>query len=361
MVRAAFFMEQHVGHQTFYRNLREHVDADPRIDANWVEITYTNLDSNWNKVPGIPENLVGSLIGRQQVHDGWQQHQVDVAFYSTQVPAVLGGKVINNSPYVLCTDITPIQYDEMSEYYGHQPDKEGFIKSYKHRASTKVFNNASKIVPWTTWVGESLVADYGVSPSNVNVVPVGVNLEIWKANPKQANGLVRFLFVGGDFYRKGGDLLLEAFRQLPVNSSELILVTKESIPEEKNVQVYNGLQPNSPELIALFQESDVFVLPTRAEAYGIVAIEAGASGLPIIMTDIGGTSDIVQDTQNGYLIKVDDVQTLKDRMLTLIENPALRMQMGVYARERVENHFDAKKNATRIVDILLDVVAKKET
>ena len=87
--------------------------------------------------------------------------------------------MINNSPYVLCTDIIPIQYDEMSEHYGHQPDKEGFIKSYKHRASTKVFNNASKTVPWTTWVGESLVADYGVSPSKVNVVPVGVNLGIW--------------------------------------------------------------------------------------------------------------------------------------------------------------------------------------
>jgi glycosyltransferase involved in cell wall biosynthesis len=222
-----------------------------------------------------------------------------------------------------------------------------------------IFNDAAHIVPWTNWVSQSLVDDYGVSPSRITVVPVGVDLKLWKSRTIQTDGPVRFLFVGGDFHRKGGDLLLEAFQQLPKGAAELILVTRESVPEQENVKVYNNLQPNSPELVMLFQESDVFVLPTRAEAYGIVAIEAGASGMPVIMTDIGGVRDIVLDNQNGYLIDVDDVPQLVDRMSRMINDPDLRRQMGRNARERVEKYFDAHKNAARVVDILLGVVAKQ--
>jgi glycosyltransferase involved in cell wall biosynthesis len=359
MIRASFFMEQHVGHRTFYRNLRDCIDLDPRIAANWVEITYQDPDSNWGKILYLPENLKGSFIGRQQVRQGWSEHDFDIAFYSTQVTAALGGSVVKRTPYVLCTDITPIQYDAMAEYYGHKPDRSGLLSAYKQRRNVSIFNDAAHIVPWTNWVSQSLVDDYGVSPSRITVVPVGVDLKLWKSRAIQTDGPVRFLFVGGDFHRKGGDLLLEAFQQLPKGAAELILVTRESVPEQENVKVYNNLQPNSPELVMLFQESDVFVLPTRAEAYGIVAIEAGASGMPVIMTDIGGVRDIVLDNKNGYLIDVDDVPQLVDRMSRMINDPDLRRQMGRNARERVEKYFDAHKNAARVVDILLGVVAKQ--
>lgn len=361
MVRVSFFMEQHVGHRTFYQNLREHIGQDTRIEAKWVEITYKDPNSNWERVPIISENFRGSLVGRQQVRHGLAKDGSDIAFFSTQVPAVLGGHILSHFRYVLCTDITPVQYDGMSEYYKHEVDRNRIWGAFKHFRNTQVFNKAARILPWSTWVKQSLVDDYAVSPANITVVPVGVDVNLWKAKSIQSESCpVRFLFVGGDFLRKGGDLLLEAFRQLPVGEAELILVTRETVPEEENVRVYNDLQPNSPELVALFQESDVFVLPTRAEAYGIVAIEAGASGLPIIMTDVGGIRDIVQDNKNGYLIEVDNVQQLSDRMTRLMKDPELRWQMGQNARKRVEDNFTAKNNATRIVDVLLEVAANHQ-
>lgn len=362
MIRASFFMEQHVGHHTFYRNLREYIDLDPRIEAEWVEITYKDPKSNWKKTPFVSEKFKGALIGRQQVYRGWEEKNSDIAFFSTQVPAVLGGHILRHSQYVLCTDITPIQYDKMGEYYQHKPDKNAVWGTYKHRKNIHVFNEAAHIFPWSNWVKQSLINDYAVSPSKITVVPVGVDVNLWKAKSVRSEDRpVRFLFVGGDFLRKGGDLLLEAFRKLPAGEAELILVTRELVPEEENVRIYNNLQPNSPELVSLFQESDVFVLPTRAEAYGIVAIEAGASGLPIIMTDIGGVRDIVQENKNGYLIEVGNVQQLSDRMTRLMKEPELRWQMGQYARKRVEDHFTAKNNASRIVDVLLEVAASHQT
>ncbi|MBE2221672.1 MAG: glycosyltransferase family 4 protein [Anaerolineae bacterium] len=361
MIRVSFFMEQHVGHRTFYNTLREYIGRDIRIKAKWTEITYTDPQSNWGKIPYLTDNLRGTLIGRQQVRRSLLAHESDIAFFSTQVPAVLSGSVLEYCPYVLCTDITPIQYDTMGNYYNHRPDKNGVIGAYKYRANTKVFNKAAHIVPWSNWTKHSLLNDYGVAPSKITVVPVGVDVELWKPKEVRSDKPVRFLFVGGDFYRKGGDLLLKAFRQLPAELAELTLVTRENIPEEENIRTYHNLQPNSPELIALFQESDVFVLPSRAEAYGIVTIEAGATGLPIIMTDIGSARELVGENQNGFLIEVGNVQQLYDRMCCMIENPGLRRNMGQNARQRVEQYFNAQKNVAQIADILLEVATKQRT
>lgn len=98
--------------------------------------------------------------------------------FSTQVPAVLGGSVLEYCPYALCTDITPIQYDAMSEYYDHKPEKNDVIGTYKYRTNIGVFNNAAYIVPWSNLAKQSLVNDYGASLSKVTIVPVGVDTEV---------------------------------------------------------------------------------------------------------------------------------------------------------------------------------------
>ncbi len=354
-VRAAFVMEQHLGHQSFSKNLHRFVDQSTSLDATWIPVTYTDPASFWDHLPLLPKQLRGSLTGRFQVRRGLSQAKWDVALYNTQVPAVLGCSLVNQQPYVLCTDITPVQYDGMAAQYGHRPDTPGPVQRYKHWINTRIFRNAARLLPWSNWTRSSLIADYGVSPDLIEVIPPGIDLDVWRPAEKHNSGPIRILFVGGDFYRKGGDLLLNAFKQLPAGDVELHLVTRSAIPDSGGTIIYSHMLPNSPELVRLYQECDIFVLPTHAEAFGIAAAEAAAAGLPVIATAVGGLTDVVLHGETGYLIPPGSTIELTARLAALMEDSTLRRQMGQAARIRAESQFNAKNNASRVIEILQEI------
>jgi glycosyltransferase involved in cell wall biosynthesis len=350
--RATLVMEQHLGHQTYYENLRRFIESEPMLAAHWVPVTYRQPDGLWERMPFIPANLRGTLRGRSQVRHGLQQQASDVLFFNTQVPAVLGGALTRKLPYLIATDITPLQYDQLSEQYGHRPDRFAPLRSLKRSINQRFFQQAVRVLPWSTWTRTSLIKDYAVSPERIEVIPPGVDLERWRPGPTRAAGPLQILFVGGDLYRKGGDTLLRAFRTLPTGSAELHLVTRTRIAQEAGVRLYHDLSPNTPALIALYQAADVFVLPTKAEAFGIAAVEATASGLAAIVTAVGGLADIVSDRENGFQIPPGDSTVLSECLRLLAANPALRVQMGQAGRARAEALFDARRNALRVAACL---------
>jgi glycosyltransferase involved in cell wall biosynthesis len=147
---------------------------------------------------------------------------------------------------------------------------------------------------------------------------------------------VRILFVGGDFYRKGGDILLDAFRRLPAGQAELTLVTKSVMKSEPGVTVLTHLKPNTPEMIFLFRSSDIFVFPTRADSFGIAAVEASAAGLPVVAAQVGAIHEIVVNGETGFVIPPDSPR------------------LGQAGRRHAELHFDGAKNAARTVQLLVD-------
>ena len=360
-VYATFFMEQHLGHRVHYQNLRAVIDRSEQISPTWVPITYFGLNYLIERFPFLPRNIRGSLVGRRQVQQGLKVEPCDVLYFNTQTPAALVNPRALGKPYLIATDITPIQYNRLANQYGHPVDSNGILKRYKHRVTTEVFQGAARLLPWNSWAAESLIQDYGVEPERVEVMPVGVDLELWCPNHRAHGERVRILFVGADFERKGGYLLLEAFQSLPAGAAELALVTHTVVPGVEGVTVYNNLQPNSAELLDLYRSSDIFVLPSNAEAFGIAAVEASASGLPVIATSTGGLSDIVVNQETGFLIPVGDVRSLCVHLRTLVENAELRLRMGRAAYQRAQSRFDARKNAARLEQILREAVLEQRT
>jgi glycosyltransferase involved in cell wall biosynthesis len=163
---------------------------------------------------------------------------------------------------------------------------------------------------------------------------------------------VKILFVGGDLERKGGLVLLEAFRALRHLGLELHLVTKDRLPPEPGVFVYNNLEANSQPLKNLYHTCDIFALPTFADALAMVLSEAGASGMAIISTNVGAIPELVRDGETGLIVPVGDAASLTQALRDLATNPALRMTLGERAVTHVTRHYDARTNASRLLGLL---------
>jgi glycosyltransferase involved in cell wall biosynthesis len=133
----------------------------------------------------------------------------------------------------------------------------------------------------------------------------------------------------------------------------LRIVTHAPLPTRSGVEVHTGLTPNDPTLRELFRTSDVFVLPSKFEMAGNSSVEAAASGLPTIVTAVGGMSDVVVDGVTGFLITPGDVEALAAHLRTLAEQPELRRTMGAAARKRAETMFDSRTNARRLVALAM--------
>ncbi len=351
----SFIMEQHLGHRTYSENLRCWIEDDSRVQSKWVPITYEEPNGLLERTPFIPGRLRSALRAFIQVRAGLRSFPPDIAFYNTQVPAALGGAAFRRHPYVIATDLTPIQYDALGRLYGHAPDRQGPLKTFKHSVNSNLFRRAALLLPWSAWAKESMVNDYNVDPAKIDVLPPGVDVSAWRPAQRERQGPVQILFVGGDFKRKGGPTLLRAFEALEADSAQLHIVTRSQLAERPNVFVYNHMTPNSADLIALYQRCDVFVLASEAEAFGIAAVEATAVGLPVIASRGCALGEIVVDGETGFLIESGDESALVSRLRTLAANPSLRLRLGGAARERAEQHFDAKRNAARVVDRLLEI------
>src|SRR5205823_9151977 len=123
---------------------------------------------------------------------------------------------------------------------------------------------------------------------------------------------VRLLFVGGDFARKGGPLLLESFAAARTQRAlELHIVTRADVVAPQGVVVHRGVGPNSPELLRLFRESDAFVLPSHGECLAVALMEATAAGLPVIASDVGALREAAIPERTALLTPVGDGGALR--------------------------------------------------
>ena len=178
--------------------------------------------------------------------------------------------------------------------------------------------------------------------------PPGVDTQRWlpgDPRAKQIKSHCDILFVGGDFDRKGGALLLDWASTTNARGWKLHLVTRKRLDiDNPRVCIYNDLNANDPTLMDLYRNADLFVLPTLADCYSIAGIEALSCGVPVILSDSGGISDVVRCGETGYLIKANDPEHLATTIEELIDNPALRRAMGDAGRMDAVERYDAAKN-----------------
>lgn len=355
--RFGFVMEQTLGHVTHYRNMRATIDAAPAVAATWYPLVFAP-SGTVETLPGVRDNwsIRASMRARRMLAADNAVSRYDAFFFHTQVSTLLCTGLMRRVPTVVSLDATPLNYDTVGAAYGHRQSS-GISERLKHTLHVRPLQAARALVTWCDWARQSLIADYGVCRDRITVIPPGVNLDLWpQPAVRDTTGPVRILFVGADFTRKGGDLLLRAFNTKLRECCELHLVTKAPVEHAPGIHVYRDVAPNSDVLKHLYATADLFVLPTLADCFPLVIQEAMAAGLPVIATDVGAIREAVHDGETGLLIPLGDEQALHVALTALVNDPSKRCAMGARARILAEHRFDSAANARRILDIMTALV-----
>ena len=156
-------------------------------------------------------------------------------------------------------------------------------------------------------------------------------------------------------HKKGQDVLVKAFaiiaKEFP--NVDLIIIGRpgkalnplrrliDSLNLNHRVWLYEGLPHDK--IITYYRKATVFTLPSRYEPFGIVILEAGIFGVPVIATNVGGIREILKHDQTGRLCRVDDSKQLTNELIYLLNHPGERKRLGKNLQRHVEMNFSWKR------------------
>ena len=198
-------------------------------------------------------------------------------------------------------------------------------------------SNCSLVILASEWAAQTVIDHYQVEPSKVKVVPYGANLEcdrtladvktLIKSRPSNH---CRLIFLGVDWFRKGGNIALEVVKALNKAglSAELTVVGVQPVSEQPLPNFVNAVgfidkshSQGLAKLNKLLAESHFLILPAQAECFGHVFCEANSFGVPCLATEVGGIPTVIRDGVNGKTFALgSDIAKYCDYIISLMSN-----------------------------------------
>lgn len=285
--------------------------------------------------------LAGRRAAQAAIRAGHRDILVSTLHNAPLLPSVQGVR------YLIYGDATISQLDRL---YGNE-DASAWHKRFRQARLRRLAEDGHVFLCMSEWYRAGLEAEYGVPAARCAIVPPTIELGEWlrRAYPTE-HAPLRVLFVGADFARKGGDLVLEVARRPAFADVHFDLVGGVEIGMEGNVVQYGRL--GQPALAALFAESDLFVLPTRADCSPNVFVEAGASGIPSIGTDVGAVSELVRDGETGAVLALPDAELLAGAIRQYADDRRLLERQGEAAYDWVASRFQTQHAFKPALDLL---------
>jgi glycosyltransferase involved in cell wall biosynthesis len=303
--------------------------------------------------------IVSALLPALRVTQSFKPHVVHAYFaVPTGVVAWLL-KAFTGAPYLLSL--------RGGDVPGFLPETLGTFHRLTAPVMKTVYGGAGAIVANSRGLQE--LAQRSASQA-VHFAPNGIDLDSYYPAPIPRNdGVYRILFVGRLVEQKGLRYLLEALptiRSQIDQAVELVVVgdgpagpTLQQQAAElglKNVVQFTGWFPRSA-MFAQYRNADVFAFPSFEEGMPNVVLEAMASGLPIVTTDIYGNQELVSDSENGYLVPPGDSGALCDALVRLARDASLRSTLGAHSRRRAED-YGWRHTARAYLDLSVNIAKR---
>jgi glycosyltransferase involved in cell wall biosynthesis len=193
------------------------------------------------------------------------------------------------------------------------------------------------LVPSSFAVGTFV--DKGVAREKLRLNPYGVDLAMFHREPKRDHTF-RVLFVGTVSLQKGLPYLFEAMTGIVHRDVELCVIGTLEAEMRPIMAKYEGTfrylgAMVRDQLYHHYSQASVLVLPSIQEGLALVQAQAMACGVPVIATENTGAADLFTDGVEGFIVPIRDAGAIREKILMLYENPAMREQMGEAALERV--------------------------
>jgi glycosyltransferase involved in cell wall biosynthesis len=282
---------------------------------------------------------------------------------TTDVVVMIGANFLNfwrrKEPgvlYTVFTDHTNILSKRLPDY--GFPVLEKNVHTTWNKIERNILFHQDHVFVMGSHVKNSVVTDYGINAAKVTVVGGGPNLDL----DIERDGFVKrwdqsnILFVGLDAERKGLKVLERAFAKVKTRCPLATLHVVGPDGVSANGITYYGRISGEP-LKKLFYESQIFVLPTFREPFGIVFLEAMLAKNVCIGTNIEAIPEIILNGESGYLIEPNDFASLADKILELFyDRPQLR-KMGENGYRLARMKWGWDKSAERIIEALDEMTA----
>lgn len=229
-----------------------------------------------------------------------------------------------------------------------------YLLKYVFHPTNVVFDavaghTADRVIAISSGSRQELKSAYRLSPDNLSLIPHGVDTERFRprddVHPAVSQHKLTLLSVGRLVSRKGISTVIEAMTQVEEQAVELLIAGTGRHEERlKQLAHSRGVSEHvnflgyvdDEELPVLYSAADVFVFPSRYEGFGLVFLEALASGTPVIGTSVGGVPDIVEDGKMGYIVR-GDATAFSEKINHLCDDSEQMSAMSMAARESTRN------------------------
>jgi glycosyltransferase involved in cell wall biosynthesis len=294
----------------------------------------------------------------RQLSKAISKNKVDVLFApaAPQLIAYLDAAL----PIVFMTDAT---FQQIQGYYDTW---ENFAPSNIQQGidlDRRAFEKAAHCMLASDWCRQSAIKDYGVNHKKISVVPLGANIDYIPSVNELTfeRSSCNLLFLGVEWKRKGGEIALQTFKilkQKGVNASLHIIGCVPPYPvNDRDVTIIPFLDKNIPadfeRLKQILFSTDFLLLPTRAEAAGVVFCEASAYGVPSITADTGGVSTYVQNNVNGVLLSQQATESEYANVIAELTQDSSRVREFKYtSRELFEQELNWNRWGIRFHNII---------
>ena len=225
------------------------------------------------------------------------------------------------------------------------------------KAGTKFVMKRSAYFTSDAAVTREVAIAFGMDPAHTSIVPWGVDLDIFKPvnGHTQVKSNRQILCNRSWEPRYGVDILAQAFGQIAAVRKDLGLILLGGGSQAQSIRtilntagvldrVQFGGQVSQKELPGWYREADLFVSPSHVDGTSVSLLEALASGLPVIVSDIPGNKEWVEDGINGWLFPDGNSSALADKIATVLDQPERLVEVGRAGRRSVQERGDWVKN-----------------
>lgn len=372
--KIGFFFHLGHGHYTQFLNFQQAIPSAYRERALWVPLPGEGSQDLVARLPGVPASR------RYARHQMWharralaQNPDCSTIFCAAEVTGFM--EFMGTRRCFLYTDLTPSLKRELAPWYDHQLQGNPLLLAAKNLRRSQLYKSCAGIFTMSAWAAGGFARDYDIPSERLHVVLPGANLALWKyidRSARPAERPARILMVGGQFRLKGGEFLLKWARETRSRNWEMDIVTWPGElpqwildrlgspsgggvatcdlgPDLPGVRVHCGMSANTPELMKLYEEADVFCLPTQADGSSIASLEAMACGLPVLAGAVGGIPELITDGETGLLMRRSDYDDMAAKLDRLIEDRDMRISVGCAARQSCEDFYNVDRQLRDIL------------